>query len=313
MRPRSRILPALRIAALLVLSYCVPGPAFAQNMDCDDLYFGIHHPPDYPKALRCFESHQDWEFQILLLLNGEGTPQDARKAAELARAWPVADPGQAHSVELAALQKAIDQRLEHPKDPYPRIDYCKEIAGDTIAGNHCGAVEDEIADVRFDAKVAATRARLPTDAAAVFDRVVAAFAAFKEAEGHRMLEQYRGGTIRIMAGLGQGAFVREQFLALIEQTLDQHHLEVADAQAYKTADDELNQLYREKIRGATPYYRQVAKEAQVHWIEVRDGMAKLARALYPDSKLDPALSMKTAITKVRVRELRYDPVCPKGC
>jgi hypothetical protein len=57
-----------------------------------------------------------------------------------------------------------------------------------------------------------------------------------------------------------------------------------------------------------------SKNAQLHWIRYRDLLADLARSLYKDRQreLDPAVSMKTAVTRVRVREVRNDPVAGPG-
>jgi len=55
--------------------------------DCDDYYIGITGPPDFAKALKCYEARKAWEFQILMHLNGEWVPAVVQKADELPRAW----------------------------------------------------------------------------------------------------------------------------------------------------------------------------------------------------------------------------------
>jgi uncharacterized protein YecT (DUF1311 family) len=309
---------------LLIPSLSRAGVSPAYVVDpCDDAYFGIHHgAPDFSKALRCYEANKEWQFLILLHLNGEGTPADVQKAEELMHAWEKAEPDQAGSLEGKALREAIDRGKVHPGEPQARLDYCKDVARDTLALNFCGGIHEEIAEVQGQATIAKVRGQLKPDERAIFDSVVAAFKAFQEADAKRMFQQYSGGTIRNLAGLGQSAFVRERFLALLQETVGQRGLQPADEKAYQAADGELNRVYREAIERYTKNsgadgaqveaYRKDLKEAQLRWIRYRDLWAKLARSLYTEKSgaFDPALSMKTAVTQSRVRELRHDPVGP---
>jgi hypothetical protein len=58
-------------------------------------------------------------------------------------------------------------------------------------------------------------------------------------------------------------------------------------------------------------YQKTAQESQLHWSRFRDLFAELAGALYSHQKtFDPALSMKAAMTKIRIAELHNDPFGP---
>ena len=59
-------------------------------------------------------------------------------------------------------------------------------------------------------------------------------------------------------------------------------------------------------------YKQEARESQLHWLMFRDQLAELAVSVYRDRArdFDPAVSMKTALTKIRIRELRSSPLSP---
>lgn len=306
----------LTLATAAVLVAALPAIAGAAGKeDCDALYFGIGRPPDFSKALKCYEAEKSWELLILMHLNGEGTPADAQKAGELLQSWQKADPSQADSMQAEALRNAIAERKQNPGETYPRLDYCQDIAGDTMSLNFCAWIDERLAEVDFKAAMARTRSNLAPADAAIFDKVLAEFAAFKEAEAGRMYQRYIDGTIRDLAASGQAAFVREQFLSLIRETVEQRRLAPADEKAYKAADLELNQVYRDDVRSnEASEYRKHSKDAQLHWIRYRDLLADLARSLYKDRQreLDPAVSMKTAVTRVRVRELRNDPVAGPG-
>lgn len=301
--------------------------------DCADLYFGINGAPNYPKALKCYESLNSWEFLILMHLNGEGAPADNQKAAELFRAWQKASPDESSSLQAEALKNAIQERKSNPKASYPPLKYCTDIAGDTQALNFCGWIEEQKAETRFKTVIAKAKAKLNPSDAVLFDRIVEAFYAFKTAETQRMYQLYIDGTIRNMASLGQGSLVREQFLKLVEETILQPGLKPANEKDYKVIDDELNQVYREGLKAYTEdyenrikddslkefkeeylrniqEYKNTSKQAQLCWIKYRDKLAELARSLYKDrAKMpDAVVSMKTTVTKIRVVELRHDPV-----
>ncbi len=138
-----------------------------------------------------------------------------------------------------------------------------------------------------------------------------------------------------MASIGQGAFVRKEFSTLLQDTVERRGLQPADQRAYDAIDRELNQVYRKDLQdyteesqeslklqgsredkdlyqGYITNYKKDSKDAQLRWIRYRDLWTELARLLYTEKKegFDPALSMKTAVTRARVRELRNDPMGP---
>src|SRR5947209_5678073 len=127
--------------------------------DCSDVYFGIHHAPDFSRALKLCESERNWALLIVMHLNGEGTPIDVRKAEELLRAWQKEDPSQSDSLEAQALRQAIDQRKQHPGVAYPRLDFCRDVALDTVTMNTCASIDEEIELVKLESTTARTKAR----------------------------------------------------------------------------------------------------------------------------------------------------------
>jgi uncharacterized protein YecT (DUF1311 family) len=324
-------------AALMLFAPLTAAPAAFGKVDCDDYYYGIRRAPDLAKALRCYEKEKIWEMAIVMRLNGEGAPASVAKAEELLQAWDKAETNQADSLQAEALRTIIDERKEHPGGPFARIDYCKDIAIDTIAMNGCAALDADIAEAKLEARVAKVKARLTPAAAAVLDKLVAEFEVFKKADGERMYRQFIDGTIRGLVSWGQEGTVRDDFLNLLRDTVEQQGLQPAGKEAYEAADRELNQVYREDLQDYTASweerikdagspedremyrryiqdYKADAKDAQLHWIRYRDLWAELAGLLYKNKKSvpDPALSLKAAVTRMRVSELKNGPSTPEG-
>lgn len=325
------------VAALVLFVSLMAASAARGEVSCDDYYYGIRRAPDLVKALRCYEAEKIWEMSIVMYLNGEGTAASIAKAEELLLAWQKADPSQADSLQAEALRKIIDERKQHPGGPFPRIDFCQDIAGDTVTLNACAALQDDMGEAKLEARVAKVKARLTPAQGAVLDRLVAEYKAYKKADGRRMYQQSIDGTSRGMASLSQQDMVREDFLALLGEAVEQRGLQPVSQEAWEAVDRELNQVYQkglreyasmqeENVKYADPnedpglYRRSIqdytadSKAAQLLWIRYRDLCADLARSLYKDQKgvLDPALSMKAAVTRMRVLELKNDPMGP-GC
>ena len=275
--------------------------------DCDDAYFGIHRASDFSRALRCYQTEKRWDLLIVMYLNGEGTPVDIAKAEKLFEEWQQEDPALAGSLEAEALRKEIDERKQHPGISYPRIDYCRGIARDTLTLNFCGYVSDQIEEVRLESRATEIRRGLTPAQRALFDRMKKAFSSFEGAEGGRVYESI-GGTARTLAAIGQTSFVRAWFSTVTEEIVKRHALQPADRATYEAVDRELNQVYRDGLRqfvaemsGASSddtrrqiaLYKDAARKAELQWIRYRDLYADLARSLYPDRRpgFDPALSL----------------------
>ena len=140
-----------------------------------------------------------------------------------------------------------------------------------------------------------------------------------------------------MAGNGQAAFVRENFLHLLHQRIESRKLKPVDLTTYHAINAQLDHVYerniyriveswQEDLRNPTfkdqwdeeksyiKEYEESARESQAQWVKFRDSCADLASLLYRDqaSQFDPALSMKAAVTKLRIAELRYNPIGPQS-
>ncbi|HEY6300596.1 MAG TPA: lysozyme inhibitor LprI family protein, partial [Candidatus Binatus sp.] len=186
------------------------------------------------------------------------------------------------------------------------VDLCSDILrGTTPEMDYCTAIGELVSERQFSEMIATTRAGLSSADALILDRVVASFKAYQEADKNRAYLASVGGTIRNMKSMAQAKLLRDDFSGLVEKTIRSRDLEPADNVAFQAADTALNHAYREDLHGNDPAYRKTARSAELHWIKYRDSWTELATSIYSGKKnsLDPGLSMKTAVTKLRTNEL----------
>ncbi len=321
---------------------CNPAPdltqvekCFIRQFPCENAYFGIDRPPDYERALSCFETERSWPFVILMHHNGEGAPRDLAKAEATLTVWKREDPGTFNEEQAAPLRKSIDQCKLGKEKSCPRMDYCKELAVSTFYMEICDGVDQISAEAALSRTIAGIRSTLSASDCASFDRVITTFKACELLEMTRGYDAAADASLRVLAGSGQAAFARDNFLKLRAATIQTHKLEPATTDAYATADHELGRVLsgnigqtteswqkvlddpqakdrRDRSKSYIEDYRKSAGESQLQWTKFRDSCAELARSLYRDQadRFDPAVSMKAAVTKIRIRELRYDPIGP---
>ena len=108
----------------MAISFLLAQPSFAQSEpesnDCFGYYYGIGVPQSFQKAFKCFEYQGDDIWLILMILNGEGTPQSLKKARELVtRVQQESDCCDSGKLEVAAT--IVDNIESNPssltKDP----------------------------------------------------------------------------------------------------------------------------------------------------------------------------------------------------
>lgn len=301
---------------------------FLAQFACIGLYFGIDRPPDYPKALKCFEDRKAWNFVVIMYVNGEGAPRDLQKAEAVLEAGQKTDPDVAPPEKAAALQKAIDKCKLAPHESCPRVDYCRDVAYTTQELEICDAIDQSSEEAGLSRTIAEVRRKLSAPDRAIFDRAVAEFKAYQLEEMQRAYENVTPGTMSGLAGAGQAAFVRDNFLKLIAEAIQTHKLKPASISEYKATDDKLGRVDSDDLRehvkegqglmkesgdpdkSVIEDYKKTARESQHHWLKFRDLLAELATSLYRDraKSFDPAVSMKTAMTKIRIEELRINPI-----
>jgi uncharacterized protein YecT (DUF1311 family) len=287
--------------------------------------------------LNLCKANNSGAFVALMYLNGEGTPRDLNKAEAALKVWRQKNPDQFSNSQAAALKKAINGCRGAGTEACPRLDYCKDFAEATLDLEICDAAAQVSAEAALSRTVARIRNTLSANDRAAFDRVVANFKAYQVRENGRGYDEFGDGTIRGLAGTGQAEFVRDNFLKLMAETTESRELKPIGLTTYRGLNAQLDRVYKRSIRRIVQSwqedlrnptfkdqwdeeksyikeYEESARESQAQWIKFRDSCADLATSLYRDQagRFDPAVSMKAAVTKLRIAELRYNPIGPKS-
>jgi hypothetical protein len=301
---------------------------FLGSFPCIGLYFGIDQSRDYPGALKCFESSDQVEFTVLMYINGEGVPRDLQKAEALLKNGEKTESDYVLPPEMAAvLHKAIDRCNLAPHESCPRVDFCQSLAYKTQEIEMCLVLDQLPDEAQLSRTIAEVREKLSGPDRAIFDRAVAEFKAYQFQERRRADDYVLPGREAGLAAWSQADWVGSNFLKLIVETIQTRKLKPASVAEYKAADDSLARVYSSDFRKNVTERRKSmdkddesekmivedsgksARESQEHWQRLRDLLAALANSLYRNQakSFDPATSMKTAITKIRIEELSSEP------
>ncbi len=308
---------------------------FLAQFRCLPSYFGIDGTPDYPKALKCFEANKLWNFAALMYLNGEGRPRDLQKAEAALKTWKQSGGHDFSSDQAATLQKEIDRCKRGSRESCPRVDYCEQLVEGTLEIEICEGLQQLSGEARLSRAIARTRSKMSLADRTLFDRVVAEFKVYQLDDMQRQYDASIDASLRDVAGAGQADFVRQNFLQLMAGTIQAHNLEPAPNGAYQAANAELDRVYRGNIQQTIQYwqadlkdagekdlwdrhrsyisdYQGAAQESQAQWIKFRYACAALASSLYRERSkdFDPSVSMKKAVTKLRIAELLNNPLAP---
>jgi hypothetical protein len=198
---------------------------------------------------------------------------------------------------------------------------------------------DQLAGERvLSAAIAGTRSNLSPTNRSLFDREVAEFKAYQLDDMQRQYQASIDASLRDVEGAEQAAFVPDNFLKLTAETIQARKLRpVTSTSSYNAMNAQLERVYHGNIHrtiedwqeeltdpGATNLrdddksyikeYQEWARKAHSQWIKFRDSCADLASSLYRNQagQFDPAVSMKVAVTKLRIAELRYNPIGPQS-
>jgi uncharacterized protein YecT (DUF1311 family) len=319
----------LGLLPLLLALAATAQPAFE---DCDASYYGLDRARALRRAFDCYKRQEQWDMLTVLYLNGEGTPRDVARAREtfnrIAGATGKLGERPATFAKLEELLKARE------RDPSlrERIDYCDDVAQDTVTMNGCLRVVSHRAQQAQNATLAEARKGLGPAALRELDAVEKAFAAFVDAEKSRAYQDFIEGSARDQAANGQAEFLRRQFEARARGLLGDVKKPLTSQRPYAAADAELNQVYRgvlqtyvggceerartaadeqerARLLGWAAEYRKLAHETQRRWIRYRDAWAELVAEVRPAHARPLVLdAVKALITEDRIRELNHNPL-----
>jgi hypothetical protein len=301
---------------------------FLRQFPCIVEYFGVDQPPNYPKALICFEHEKDWPFVVLMYLNGEGASRDLPKAESVLVAGEKRNPEAFSADQTAALEAAIRACGQNANKPCAHLDYCKDLADATFDMEVCDAVDQVSEEAALTRTLATVKNKLGAADRATFDRAVSEFKAYQLAEVRRASDAVIPGILYGLAGAGQAAFARENFVKLLAEMSASGKLQPATSAASRRADAHLWRVYRGDVaqqvkdrrggdkedRWVGADYQKAARLSQFHWVRLRELLGKLAASLDRDQAkgFDRAVAMKFAITKARLAELRNNPIGPSN-
>jgi len=318
------------VVAFLVL---VQLGAWAEERSCEDYYYGLNGDVDFKKAYACAEKKEDLILQMIMLLNGEGVSKDPAKAQKIFLAYK--KTGAYVQSELEELYAQATNRIKNSNKNWPKIDFCKDLAGTTIDMNRCSAIQNHLDEKERNLKFRKVKKGLSKNAKRIFDKMVGAFKDFKVKDGERMYLQYVDGTIRGIAGMGQESYLEDRFESLVLKVVEKKTLQKSDADKFKENDQQLNLAYgKMKASYQNQYtseladasmkeywkgYKRKTKElldqaliSQRAWIKYRDSWSMLTTELYGKSfgKLIAKRAIESLLSKQRSEELLYDPVGP---
>jgi hypothetical protein len=221
---------------------------FAAQFPCPYSYLGIDGTLDYAKALTLCKANNSGAFVALMYLNGEGTPRDLNKAEAALKVWKQKNPDQFSNCQAAALEKAIKGCNLAGTEICPRLDYCKDLAEATLDLEICDAAAQVSSEAALGRTEARMRNTLDANDRTEFDRVIANFKAYQDQEAGRAYDAVGFGTERGLAGNAQAAFVRENFLKLIRQTIANRKLGPATSADYEQIAWEAEREYDRDLR-----------------------------------------------------------------
>lgn len=187
---------------------------------------------------------------------------------------------------------------------------CRRIAVTTLDLDACSAETERLDDEAARRREARWAAGLTSLQRTRLRALLVAFEAFRKAEAERAYTRYLGGSARNLAAATQSSFVRQHHQRHLELVQGGRSFPAGDAQAFSSADRELNRAYRElpeEERGA-------AREAQRRWVKYRDAFEALASSLStgPDAGTAAPLPLRTSLTRWRTLELERDPLSGEG-
>jgi hypothetical protein len=313
---------ALALVALLLAAGGGAAPKAPEPPDCDALYYGRGRPRDYGGALACYRADGEWLMVAIMQLNGDGTPVDVAAARKSLAAYEDDD------MDREALDRIIKKREADPKAKGPRVDFCRDVALTTLSSNWCQSWREARAKGVVDARLKELRSRLEAAARPPFDRTLAAFAEFVDAEAERAYQLAVTGSIRNEFAMDQAKLARDHFSATMKiLTADRAAVPTAP-RPFVDVDRELNAVYRDlersraedyerdarelkdaevkaQYRGYAADYRIKSRDAQRAWLRYRDAAAKLAATRWPQA---PGIEdvVRALVTEGRIRELRND-------
>ena len=280
----------------------------SETLACTDYLYGINgQPKDYGLARRCCLTRGDCH-QVLAMIfaNGWGVRRDYDAATYfLCRMEDGIAPAEVSGMleHIAGMRGATA-----PKD----LDYCEQVTSG-YGMSLCQQLDEDAAAPALEARIAAVERALDPAGKKSLAALRKAAEAFAQADGDRMAEDNRGGTIYPAVASASRRETFESFVASLERHT-KARAKPADPAAAKLADGRLNHAFREARQAfekcdycqeTEAIRREVLRDAQRAWIAYRDAWKPLYQARWKGAAPPEALlrEIVTALSQARTEEL----------
>lgn len=280
----------------------------SETLACTDYLYGINgQGKDFDLARRCCLTRGDCHQTLAMIFaNGWGVRRDYDAATYfLCRMEDGIAPAEVTGMleHLAGMRTA-----KAPAD----LDYCEQVTSG-YGMSLCQQLDEDTAAPALEARIAAVDKTLASEGKKALAALRKAADAFAEADGARLAEDNRGGTIYPSVASAATHDTFKTFVATLE-SYAKAQAKAADAAAAKLADDRLNQAFRQArqtfekcdyCEDTEALRREVLRDAQRAWIAYRDAWKTLYLARWkgaaPPADLDREIA--TALSVARTEEL----------
>lgn len=280
----------------------------SETLACTDYLYGINdQPKNFDLARRCCLTRGDCN-QVLAMIfaNGWGVRRDYDAATYF---LCKVEEGIAPAEVTGMLEHLAGMRTaKAPED----LDYCAEVTSG-YGMQLCQQLDQDLAAPVLEARIAAVDKTLHPEGKRALAALRKAADAFAEADGSRLAEDNRGGTIYPSVASAATQDTYKKFVAALE-IYAKARAKTVDAAAAKLADNRLNQAFRQArqtfekcdyCQETETIRREVLRDAQRAWIVYRDAWKTLYQARWkgaaPPATLDREIT--TALTAARTEEL----------
>ncbi len=280
----------------------------SETLACTDYLYGINgQGKDFDLARRCCLTRGDCHQTLAMIFaNGWGVRRDYDAATYF---LCKAEEGIAPAEVTGMLEHLAGMRTaKTPED----LDYCAAVTSG-YGMQLCQQLDQDLAAPALEVRIAAVDKTLDPEGRKALAALRKAADAFAEADGARLAEDNRGGTIypSVASAATQDTF--NKFVAALE-SYAKVRAKTADAAAAKRADDQLNQAFGKArqtfekcdyCQETETLRREVLRDAQRAWIAYRDAWKTLYQARWkgaaPPAALDREIA--TVLTAARTEEL----------
>jgi uncharacterized protein YecT (DUF1311 family) len=311
------MMTAIKKIALIsiILFFSMNSFGSSDENDCDAIYYGIDTEINHVNAFACYESQNKFDLMIVMSLNGEGVDRDLLQLRNLFLEWARVDPWNANeSLHSQALKRAL---LAAEKGSTEHIDYCNDIAGDTLALNRCAGITIRVSKSNFKKINSRYLSIIPIGSQAAFIKMTHAFQKFVGMDADAAYAINISGSIRGIAAFRQEYNLLDNYATLTARIFEHRDISVTPKLDIFKADRDLNKKYKEIMGFLTSNRNSIyevdppnsLKKSQRAWIEYRDAWGFLSRELVMSGFLvnisaeDATATVKKILTDNRISEI----------